>query len=52
MDGIPGDTLVGGLVSNFQVAELIACMAKNRSTAYFLLHAIVTTGTFLYVSMA
>ncbi|KAL4279724.1 hypothetical protein GQ457_03G004160 [Hibiscus cannabinus] len=28
------DTLFGGLVSNLQVAELIACMAKNRSLSY------------------
>nr|KJB32202.1 hypothetical protein B456_005G229200 [Gossypium raimondii]KJB32204.1 hypothetical protein B456_005G229200 [Gossypium raimondii] len=28
------DTLFGGLVSNLQVAELMACMAKNRSLSY------------------
>ncbi|KAL5225463.1 hypothetical protein ABZP36_012102 [Zizania latifolia] len=28
------DTYVGGLVSNLQVAELIACMASNRRAAY------------------
>uniref|UniRef100_A0A0E0B6Z9 NAD(P)-binding domain-containing protein n=1 Tax=Oryza glumipatula TaxID=40148 RepID=A0A0E0B6Z9_9ORYZ len=28
------DTYVGGLVSNLQVAELIACIASNRRTAY------------------
>uniref|UniRef100_A0A0D9XH61 NAD(P)-binding domain-containing protein n=1 Tax=Leersia perrieri TaxID=77586 RepID=A0A0D9XH61_9ORYZ len=28
------DTYVGGLVSNLQVAELIACMASNRKVAY------------------
>ncbi|KAM0861798.1 hypothetical protein ACQ4PT_045652 [Festuca glaucescens] len=30
----PRDTYVGGLVSNLQIAELIACVAKNRSAAY------------------
>ncbi|KAM3276275.1 hypothetical protein ACQJBY_044575 [Aegilops geniculata] len=30
----PRDTYVGGLVSNLQVAELIACVAKNRRAAY------------------
>ncbi|CAM0952074.1 unnamed protein product [Alopecurus aequalis] len=30
----PKDTYVGGLVSNLQVAELIACVAKNRTAAY------------------
>ncbi|KAH9656376.1 protein TIC 62 [Citrus sinensis] len=28
------DTLFGGQVSNLQVAELLACMAKNRSLSY------------------
>ncbi|KAL5790858.1 hypothetical protein ACOSQ2_005746 [Xanthoceras sorbifolium] len=28
------DTLFGGQVSNLQVAELMACMAKNRSLSY------------------
>ncbi|XP_022762385.1 protein TIC 62, chloroplastic [Durio zibethinus] len=28
------DTLFGGLVSNLQVAELMACMAKNRSLSF------------------
>ncbi|KAA3485629.1 Protein TIC 62, chloroplastic [Gossypium australe] len=28
------DTLFGGLVSNLQVAELMACMARNRSLSY------------------
>ncbi|KAK6241228.1 hypothetical protein SCA6_006617 [Theobroma cacao] len=28
------DTLFGGLVSNLQVAELMACMAKNRSLSH------------------
>ncbi|XP_039068660.1 protein TIC 62, chloroplastic-like isoform X2 [Hibiscus syriacus] len=28
------DTLFGGLVSNLQVAELMACMAKNRNLSY------------------
>ncbi|KAF0930310.1 hypothetical protein E2562_031977 [Oryza meyeriana var. granulata] len=28
------DTYVGGLVSNLQVAELIACMASNRRASY------------------
>ncbi|GMN36459.1 hypothetical protein TIFTF001_006042 [Ficus carica] len=28
------DTLFGGLVSNLQVAELMACMAKNRDLSY------------------
>lgn len=28
------DTLFGGLVSNLQVAELLACMAQNRSLSY------------------
>ncbi|KAG8095530.1 hypothetical protein GUJ93_ZPchr0012g20936 [Zizania palustris] len=28
------DTYVGGLVSNLQVAEIIACMASNRRAAY------------------
>lgn len=30
----PEDTYVGGQVSNLQVAELIGCMATNRSAAY------------------
>jgi uncharacterized protein YbjT (DUF2867 family) len=30
----PRDTYVGGLVSNLQIAELIACVAKNRRAAY------------------
>jgi hypothetical protein len=33
------DTYVGGLVSNLQVVELIACVAKNKSmVSDFLLH--------------
>ncbi|GLU09008.1 hypothetical protein SLE2022_258880 [Rubroshorea leprosula] len=30
----PEDTTFGGQVSNLQVAELMACMAKNRSLSY------------------
>ncbi|XP_039139519.1 protein TIC 62, chloroplastic isoform X1 [Dioscorea cayenensis subsp. rotundata] len=30
----PDDTLFGGLVSNLQVAELMACMAKNTRLSY------------------
>lgn len=30
----PRDTYVGGLVSNLQIAELIASVAKNRTAAY------------------
>ncbi|KAM7253493.1 hypothetical protein ACFE04_021647 [Oxalis oulophora] len=41
----PEDTLFGGLVSNLQVAELIAVIAKNPSVSYFKVVEVVAETT-------
>ncbi|XP_038887687.1 protein TIC 62, chloroplastic [Benincasa hispida] len=41
----PEDTLFGGLVSNLQVAELMACIAKNPGLSYYKVLEVVAETT-------
>ncbi|KAL0559644.1 hypothetical protein IC582_000007 [Cucumis melo] len=47
----PEDTLFGGLVSNLQVAELMACIAKNPDLSYYKVLEVIAETTAPLISL-